>query len=126
MSEIQLSGIRIPAPQYVREIAPYQPGKPVSEVARERGLVDSGIVKLASNENPRGTSPRASDAIQSARDELDRYPDGNAFELKEVLAKSNDIEQDSIGRGNGSNDVLELAAIAVLAPGTYAVYAKHC
>lgn len=126
MSEIQLSGIGIPAPQYVREIAPYQPGKPVSEVARERGLVESDIVKLASNENPRGASPRAIDAIQSALDELARYPDGNAFELKEVLAKIHDIEQDSIVLGNGSNDVLELAAIAFLAPGTSAVYSQHC
>lgn len=126
MSEIQISGIGIPAPQYVREIAPYQPGKPVSEVARERGLVESDIVKLASNENPRGPSPRAIDAIQSVLDELARYPDGNAFELKEVLAKIHDIEQDSIVLGNGSNDVLELAAIAFLAPGTSAVYSQHC
>jgi histidinol-phosphate aminotransferase len=126
MSEIQKSEIGIPAPQYVRAIAPYQPGKPVSEVARERGLVKSDIIKLASNENPRGASPRAIDAIHSALDELARYPDGNGFELKAVLAKIHDIEQDSIVLGNGSNDVLELAAIAFLSPGTSAIYSQHC
>ena len=126
MSEIQISGIGVPAPQYVRAIAPYQPGKPVSEVARERGLVESDIIKLASNENPRGASPRAIDAIHSALHELARYPDGNAFELKEVLAKIHGIEQNSIVLGNGSNDVLELAAMAFLAPGTSAVYSQHC
>jgi histidinol-phosphate aminotransferase len=126
MSDLQKSGIGIPSPQYVRAIAPYQPGKPVSEVARERGLVESDVIKLASNENPRGASSRAIDAINSALKELARYPDGNAFELKEVLAKIHGIEQDAIVLGNGSNDVLELAAIAFLAPGTSAIYSQHC
>jgi len=116
----------VPAPPYVRAIAPYQPGKPVSEVARERGLDEAGIIKLASNENPRGASPRAIDAIESTLAELARYPDGNAFALKQVLAKTHGVAQHSIVLGNGSNDVLELAAIAFLAPGTSAVYAQHC
>ena len=118
--------MRVPAPTYVRAIAPYQPGKPVSEVARERGLAESGIVKLASNENPRGASPRAIGAIHSVAAELARYPDGNAFALKDVLAEMHGVEQDCIVLGNGSNDVLELAAMAFLAPGTSAVYAQHC
>jgi histidinol-phosphate aminotransferase len=126
MSESTFSVMRVPAPSYVGAIAPYQPGKPVSEVARERGLVESEIIKLASNENPRGASPRAIGAIGSALDELARYPDGNAFALKEVLAKLHNIEQDYIVLGNGSNDVLEMAAIAFLAPGTSAIYAQHC
>jgi histidinol-phosphate aminotransferase len=126
MSELKSSGMQVPTPPYVRAIAPYQPGKPVSEVARERGLVESEIIKLASNENPRGASPRAIGAIDSVLDDLARYPDGNAFALKEVLAKEHDIGQDNIVLGNGSNDVLELAAIAFLTPGTSAVYAQHC
>ena len=118
--------MRIPAPSYVGAIAPYQPGKPVSEVARERGLVESRIIKLASNENPRGASPQAINAIHSALGEVARYPDGNAFALKDVLAEVHGIAPECIVLGNGSNDVLELAAIAFLAPGTSAVYAQHC
>ena len=67
---------------YVRAIAPYQPGKPISELAREMGLDERKIVKLASNENPFGISPKAKAAIKRGLAELARYPDGNAFELK--------------------------------------------
>jgi len=126
MSELQSSEIRVPAPPYVRAIAAYQPGKPASDVARELGLVESDIIKLASNENPLGANPRAIEAIRAVLSELARYPDGNAFALKEELAKRHNISEDSIVLGNGSNDVLELAAMAFLAPGTSAVYAQHC
>ena len=126
MSDSQTFGMRVPAPSYVRAIAPYQPGKPTSEVARELGLVEADIIKLASNENPLGASPRTIEAIHAALGELARYPDGNAFALKEVLAKRHNIDQNSIVLGNGSNDVLELAAMAFLAPGTSAIYAQHC
>jgi histidinol-phosphate aminotransferase len=126
MSELQTSEMRVPAPPYVRAIAAYQPGKPASDVARELGLVESNIIKLASNENPLGANPRAIEAIRAVLPELARYPDGNAFALKEELAKRHNISEDSIVLGNGSNDVLELAAMAFLAPGTSAVYAQHC
>jgi histidinol-phosphate aminotransferase len=110
---------------YVRAIAPYQPGKPVSELAREMGLEEAGIIKLASNENPLGASPKALAAAQAALTDVGRYPDGNGFDLKQALAKRYRLAQDNIVLGNGSNDVLELAARAFLAPGTSAVYSRH-
>src|SRR5258708_40164538 len=73
------------SPSYIRAIAPSQPGKPISELAREMGLDEKKIVKLASNENPLGVSPKAKAAIKKALAELGRYPDGNAFELKAAL-----------------------------------------
>src|SRR5919204_598132 len=74
------------SPSYVRSIAPYQPGKPISELAREMGLDEKNIVKLASNENPRGIGPRTRAAIDAALADIARYPDGNGFELKAALA----------------------------------------
>ena len=69
------------APEHIRAIAPYQPGKPVSELAREMGLNPDDIVKLASNENPLGMGPKARAAVEKEITELARYPDGNGFEL---------------------------------------------
>ena len=113
------------APGYVRAIAPYQPGKPIAELARELGLEEAGIVKLASNENPLGVSPLAQRAIREALDGLARYPDGNGFELKQALAARYGVAQECIVLGNGSNDVLDLAARAFLAPGLEAIYSQH-
>lgn len=113
------------APSYVRGIAPYQPGKPISELARELGLQEDGIIKLASNENPLGASPKAVAAMQAALPEVGRYPDGNGFELKAALSRKHGVPQDRIVLGNGSNDVLEMAARAFLAPGASAVYSQH-
>jgi histidinol-phosphate aminotransferase len=113
------------APAYVRAIAPYQPGKPISELARELGLPEQSIVKLASNENPRGASPKAIAAMRIAIGETGRYPDGNGFALKNALSKRYGLAPDRIVLGNGSNDVLEMAARAFLAPGTSAVFSEH-
>ena len=113
------------SPSYVRSIAPYQPGKPISELARELGLKEEGIVKLASNENPRGIGPRTRAAIEKSIADIARYPDGNGYELKVALSKRYGIDQSSIVLGNGSNDVLELVALAFLGPGRAAVYSQH-
>jgi len=113
------------SPSYIRAIAPYQPGKPISELAREMGLNEKKIVKLASNENPLGISPKARAAIKKALAELGRYPDGNAFELKAALSRRHGVPQECIVVGNGSNDLLEMAAGAFLAPGRAAVYSQH-
>lgn len=113
------------APAYIRAIAPYQPGKPISELAREFGLEESSIIKLASNENPLGVSPKAQVAIRRTLDGLALYPDGNGFELKQALARHLSVGMDQLVLGNGSNDVLELAARAFLAPANSAVYAQH-
>ena len=113
------------SPSYIRAIAPYQPGKPISELAREMGLAEKKIVKLASNENPFGASPRAKAAIKGELAQLARYPDGNAFELKEALSRKYGVPQECIVVGNGSNDLLELVAAAFLTPGRAAVYSQH-
>ena len=107
----------IPAPSYVRGIAPYQAGKPISELARQYGLREDTIVKLASNENPLGVPESARSAMQAAVADLARYPDSNGFALKAALARKLDVPADWITLGNGSNDILELAAHALLQPG---------
>ncbi|HEX5768245.1 MAG TPA: histidinol-phosphate transaminase [Burkholderiales bacterium] len=114
------------SPSYVRSIAPYQPGKPISELAREMGLDERSIVKLASNENPRGIGPRTRAAIEASISEIARYPDGNGFELKQALAQRYGVDMGSIVLGNGSNDVLELVALAFLGPRRAAVFSQHC
>lgn len=113
------------APQYVRAIAPYQGGRPISEIAREFGFAETDIVKLASNENPLGMSPKARLAMQEAAKDLGRYPDGNGFELKAAISKRFSVPQDWITLGNGSNDILELSAQAFLHPGRESVFSQH-
>ena len=113
-------------PAHVRAIAPYQPGKPISELARELGLSEADIVKLASNENPLGPSPLALAAAQDALFDMALYPDGAGFALKARLASAKwHVAANQIVLGNGSNDVLDMAARAFLSPGTSSVYAQH-
>jgi histidinol-phosphate aminotransferase len=113
------------SPSYIRAIAPYQPGKPISELAREMGLEEAAIVKLASNENPLGVSPLARKVMEAQLEGLARYPDGNGFELKQALAARYRVGEDHIVLGNGSNDVLELVARCFLHHGTSAVMSQH-
>jgi histidinol-phosphate aminotransferase len=115
----------IHAPEYVRKIAPYQAGKPIGELAREYGLDEASIVKLASNENPLGMPESARRAMMAAMDELGRYPDSNGFDLKAEIARRYAVPQDWITLGNGSNDILEIAAHALLQAGESAVYAQY-
>ena len=111
------------APDYIRAIAPYQPGKPIAELERELGI--SNIVKLASNENPLGCSPKATAAMREAIETIALYPDGNGFELKDALHKKYGVAHECMVLGNGSNDMLELAARAFLSVGDKAVYSQH-
>jgi histidinol-phosphate aminotransferase len=113
------------SPSYIRAIAPYQPGKPTSDLARELGLPEAGIVKLASNENPLGASPATHAAIAAQFPELARYPDGNGFELKQALCGFYRVRPEQVVLGSGSNDVLELVARAFLSAGASSVYAQH-
>lgn len=115
----------IHAPEYVRKIAPYQAGKPIGELAREYGLDEASIVKLASNENPLGMPESARKAMLTQFDDLGRYPDSNGFELKAEIARRYDVAPEWITLGNGSNDILEIAAHALLQPGESAVYAQY-
>jgi histidinol-phosphate aminotransferase len=112
-------------PSYVRAIAPYVAGKPISEVAREFGLDEATIVKLASNENPLGMPESAQRAMAQAASELGRYPDANAFELKAALSERYSVPADWITLGNGSNDILEIAAHAFVERGQSVVYAQY-
>ncbi|HRW64403.1 MAG TPA: histidinol-phosphate transaminase [Candidatus Competibacter sp.] len=107
----------------VRTLQPYQPGKPESELRREYGLSD--IVKLASNENPLGPSPKAMTAVREALGDLARYPDGNGFELKAALSAKLGISMSMLTLGNGSNDLLELVARAFLTPEHEAIFSEH-
>jgi histidinol-phosphate aminotransferase len=109
----------------VRRIAPYQAGRPISEVAREFGLDEASIIKLASNENPLGMPESARRAIDAALADLGRYPDSNGFELKAAISAKYDVPLDWITLGNGSNDILELAAHALVAPGEAIVYSEY-
>jgi len=113
------------SPDYIRAIAPYQGGKPISEIAREYGLDEAEIVKLASNENPLGMSPNAEAAIDAALVDVARYPDGNGFELREAVSQKYGVQQAQIVFGNGSNDILELTARAFLQVGDEAIYSQH-
>jgi histidinol-phosphate aminotransferase len=113
------------APEYIRAIAPYQPGKPISDLAREMGLEPEQIVKLASNENPLGTSPKAYLAMQDALEGIARYPDGNSFALRDAVCTKFGLKPEQLVFGNGSNDILELAARAFLTPGSEAIYSQH-
>lgn len=108
---------------YVRAISPYQPGKPITELAREMGLPVDSIVKLASNENPLGVSPKAKRAVEAALAGVERYPD--QFELIAKLAARCGVAQNQVVLGNGSNDVLDLIARVFLAQGRSAVFAQH-
>lgn len=94
----------------VQALSPYQPGKPISELARELGLNPAEVVKLASNENPLGPSKKAISAVESALTDLCLYPDGNGFDLKQKLSGRLSVNANQITLGNGSNDVLEVIA----------------
>lgn len=111
------------SPSYVRALSAYQPGKPITQLSRELGIPVERIVKLASNENPLGMSPKARAAVEREIASLERYPDD--FVLKAALAEHHAIGREHIVLGNGSNDVLDLVARVFLAPGTSAVFSQH-
>ena len=120
------SGERHPgrlAVRAVRELAPYVPGKPISELQRELGIHD--IVKLASNENPYGPSPHAIAAMRAALEDVWLYPDGSCHELKAALAQHLSVPGEWLTIGNGSNDLLVLLAEAFLTPSHSAVYSQY-
>ena len=104
----------------------YQPGRPIEEVARELGLPADSIIKVASNENPFGPSPLAIAAMQKAITSVNLYPDGNAFYLKQKLAAKLGIEPANLILGNGSNEIIEFVAHALLAPGADVVVSQFC
>jgi histidinol-phosphate aminotransferase len=110
-------------PEWIRNLVPYPPGMPIEELERELGIRDS--IKLASNENPLGPSPRALAAVQAALADLHRYPDGSAFYLKRRLAERLGLPASELVVGNGSNEIIELVVRTFMRPGDEAVMADQ-
>ena len=107
----------------VRDLQPYQPGKPVEELERELGV--SEIIKLASNENPRGASPRVESMLKECASDLARYPDGSGFRLKKELSAQLNVLPSQITLGNGSNDVLDIITRCFVESGQGVVISEH-
>jgi histidinol-phosphate aminotransferase len=124
-NDLKPAGAGLAAADYILAIAPYQAGKPIDELAREYKLDAAAIIKLASNENPLGMPESARRAIGEAVATLARYPDPNGFALKAALSERYKIPADWITLGNGSNDLLELASLALLSPGAASVYSQY-
>ena len=104
-------------------LTPYKPGKPIEALQREYGV--SNIIKLASNENPLGASPRALAAIRASEPDCYRYPDGNGHELKQALARHLQVNPDQLTLGNGSNEILELLARTFVTPDDEVLFSQH-
>jgi histidinol-phosphate aminotransferase len=116
----------LPLSPFLKTLPTYQPGRPIEEVARELNLPADSIIKVASNENPFGPSPLAIAAMQKALPGLNLYPDGNAFYLKQKLAEKLGVATSNLILGNGSNEIIEFVAHALLAPGADVVVAQFC
>jgi histidinol-phosphate aminotransferase len=106
---------------HIASLAPYQPGKPIEELERELGI--HGAVKLASNENPLGPSPKAVAAVRAAADQVHRYPDGASFRLRQALARRLGVAPAALVFGCGGDEILELVAKTFLGPGDECLFA---
>lgn len=115
------------SPDYIQRIDPYTAGKPISELAREKGIDPKNIVKLASNENPLGAPASALEAMRRAATapEISLYPDGNAYELRAAIAKRCGVPMDWVIVGNGSDELMEITCEALVEPGTKTVYSQY-
>ncbi|MGA2244564.1 MAG: histidinol-phosphate transaminase [Verrucomicrobiota bacterium] len=111
---------------FLKTLPTYQPGRPIEEVARELGLPVDSVIKVASNENPFGPSPMAQAALHQAIAGVNLYPDGNAFYLKQKLAAKLGLEPANLVLGNGSNEIIEFVAHALLGPDTNVVVSQYC
>lgn len=109
----------------LRDLVAYEPGKPIEDVARELGLQPSEIIKLASNENPLGPSPKALAAIRNSLERVHFYPDGGGYYLRSALAEKFDLKRENIILGCGSNEIIEFVGHAFLKPGDEVITAKH-
>ena len=111
--------------QWVCDLVPYEPGKPIEETARELGLDPDEIVKLASNENPLGPSPKAKAAMVAEVERAHFYPDGGGYRLRTALAEKHEVGFENVVLGNGSNEIIELLCHSFLKPGASLVAAEH-
>ena len=107
----------------INDLSPYEPGKPIEDLERELGIKNA--VKLASNENPVGPSPRVLQSIENILKNTHRYPDGNATKLKEVIGRKFSVKPNQVTIGNGSNDIIEFIARSFLGTDDSAIYSEH-
>lgn len=117
--------MKLSAHEHIHRLVAYEPGKPVEELAREMGLAPEAILKLASNENPLGPSPKAIAAMREALDRAHFYPDGGGWALRGAIAEKTGLRRENVVLGNGSNELIEFAAHAFLSPGDEVVVARH-
>ena len=113
------------AHQHILKLVAYEPGKPVEELAREMGLNPADIIKLASNENPLGPSPKALAAMREALERSHFYPDGGGWALRGAIASKLGLDRENVILGNGSNEIIEFIGHAFLRPGDEVVTARH-
>ncbi len=113
------------AHHHILRLVSYEPGKPVEELAREMGLQPGEIIKLASNENPLGPSPKALAAMREALDRAHFYPDGGGWALRNAIAEKLGLERENVVLGNGSNEIIEFIGHAFLRPGDEVITARH-
>ena len=109
----------------LRDLVSYEPGKPVEDLARELGIAPGDIVKLASNENPLGPSPKAVAAMRAALDRAHFYPDGGGYYLREAIAQRFGLQRENVILGSGSNEIIEFIGHAFLRPGDEVVTSDH-
>jgi len=107
----------------IDDLSPYEPGKPIEDLERELGI--NNAIKLASNENPMGPSPKIFDSIEAVLKETHRYPDGNATRLKLTIARKFNVKDEQVTIGNGSNDIIEFVARIFLSKEDSAIYSEH-
>jgi histidinol-phosphate aminotransferase len=110
---------------WLHDLVSYEPGKPIEDVARELGLKPQDIIKLASNENPLGPSPKALAAMRETLERSHFYPDGGGYYLREAIAKKFGFDRGSVMLGCGSNEIIEFIGKAFLNPGDEIVTARH-
>jgi len=110
---------------HLRDLVPYEPGKPIDDVARELGLEVDSVIKLASNENPLGPSPKALEAMREAVADVNVYPDGGGWKLRNAIARQSGLSMENVVLGNGSNEIIEFVGHAFLKPGDEIIAAEH-
>ncbi|NLT72358.1 MAG: histidinol-phosphate transaminase [Verrucomicrobiaceae bacterium] len=120
-----MSPITQHAHPWLDDLLVYDPGKPIEETARELGLDPSDIIKLASNENPLGPSPKAIEAMKAAAEGVHIYPDGGGYKLREAIAEKFGFERNNVVISNGSNEIIELIGHGFLSPGDNVIAAEH-
>ena len=113
------------ANSHLRDLVSYEPGKPIEDLARELGIAPQDIIKLASNENPLGPSPKAIAAMQESLTRANFYPDGGGYYLRGAIAAKNGLARENIILGSGSNEIIEFIGHAFLRPGDEIITSRH-